>query len=209
MADGVGVRGYRATDHDALYDICVRTGHRGTDARGVYEDPEVLPVIFAGPYAELEPELVFVLDDGAGNAVGYVLGAADTPRFVERFRAEWLPRFATRYPAPGRAPRTPDEGMAEMLHTPERMLRPEVADYPAHLHIDVLPQWQGRGFGRKLMRAFLDALHERGVGRVHLSMATANTPARAFYDRLGFHEIAVPDPGDATYLGRPTAPDPA
>ncbi len=82
------------------------------------------------------------------------------------------------------------------------MLVPEVAAYPAHLHIDLLPDWQGRGHGRALMRTFLDALRARGVPAVHLSMVTGNTAARAFYDRLGFHEIDVPDadPG-VTYLG--------
>lgn len=39
---------------------------------------------------------------------------------------------------------------------------------------------------------------------MHLTMVTANTPARAFYDRLGFHEIAVPNPGPVTFLGRTT-----
>lgn len=38
-------------------------------------------------------------------------------------------------------------------------------------------------------------------GDAHLGMVTANTPARAFCDRLGFHEIPVPDPGTLTYLG--------
>jgi hypothetical protein len=36
-------------------------------------------------------------------------------------------------------------------------------------------------------------------------MLTENTPARAFYDRLGFHEIDVPDAGVLTYLGRATS----
>jgi ribosomal protein S18 acetylase RimI-like enzyme len=57
------------------------------------------------------------------------------------------------------------------------------------------------------MRTFLAALRAKGVGAVHLSMLTANTPARAFYDRLGFAEIDVPDPGPVTYLGRSTTPD--
>lgn len=84
------------------------------------------------------------------------------------------------------------------------MLVPEVAAYPAHLHIDLLPAWQGRGHGRALMHTLLRALQDKGVPAVHLSMVTANTPARAFYDRLGFHEIAVPEPGPVTYLGRTT-----
>jgi ribosomal protein S18 acetylase RimI-like enzyme len=111
---------------------------------------------------------------------------------------------AGRYPEPRHEPRNPDEEIVALLHRPERMLVPEVADYPAHLHIDLLPEWQGRGYGRALMESFLRALHERGVAAVHLSMVSANTPARAFYDRLGFHELAVPDPGPVTYLGRST-----
>lgn len=54
------------------------------------------------------------------------------------------------------------------------------------------------------MNTFLTALHDRGVPAVHLGMVTANTPARAFYDRLGFYEIPVDDPGPLTYLGRST-----
>ncbi|WP_246885678.1 N-acetyltransferase [Streptomyces sp. GESEQ-4] len=199
------VRLYRPADRDRLDDICVRTAHVGQDARPHYADPGVFPVIFAQPYVHLEPELAFVLDDGRGRAVGYILGTADTPRFVEDFRAKWLPRVADRYPEPGGPPRTPDEEIVSLLRRPERMLLPEVVDYPAHLHIDLLPEWQGRGYGRELMRTFLRALHGRGVPAVHLSMLTANTPARAFYRRLGFHEIAVPDPGPVTYLGRSTA----
>jgi hypothetical protein len=33
-------------------------------------------------------------------------------------------------------------------------------------------------------------------------MLTVNVKARGFYDRLGFAELPVPDPGPLTYLGR-------
>ncbi|MFF4255889.1 GNAT family N-acetyltransferase [Streptomyces sp. NPDC001663] len=198
------IRPYRPEDRPALDDICIRTAHNGQDSRPVYADPGILPVIFAAPYVHLEPDLAFVLDDGQGQAVGYILGTADTPRFVDDYRAKWLPLVAARYPQPSGPPTTPDDEMIPLLHRPERMIVPEVAAYPAHLHIDLLPAWQGRGHGRALMRAFLQALQDRGVPAVHLSMVTANTPARAFYDRLGFHEVEVPDPGPVTYLGRTT-----
>jgi ribosomal protein S18 acetylase RimI-like enzyme len=55
-----------------------------------------------------------------------------------------------------------------------------------------------------LTTAFLSGLNDAGVDRVHLGMATTNTGARAFYDRLGFHEIAVAGAGPITYLGRET-----
>ncbi|MFF8961814.1 GNAT family N-acetyltransferase [Streptomyces globisporus] len=197
------LRPYRSEDREALFDICVRTGHEGGDARHLYPDPTLLPNIFAAPYAVLEPELAFVVEDG-GRAVGYILGTADTASFVDRYRAEWLPGLADRYPGPVHEPSTPAEAMTALMHDPERMILPELADHPAHLHIDLLPSHQRSGYGRRLMQTFLAALHEQGVKKVHLSMLTANTRARAFYDRVGFHEIAVPDAGPVTYLGRST-----
>ncbi|MEV5433665.1 GNAT family N-acetyltransferase [Streptomyces sp. NPDC052701] len=204
MTSPAFIRPYRAEDAPALDDICIRTGHNGQDSRPFYADPGIFPVIFAAPYARLEPDLAFVLDDGRGRAVGYVLGTADTARFAESFRTAWLPRVAERYPAPSGPPRTRDEVMAHLLHHPERMVLPELSAYPAHLHIDLLPEWQGRGHGRRLVRTFLQALQDKGVRAVHLGMASANTPARAFYDRLGFHVIDVPEGGPVTYLGRST-----
>ena len=183
-----------------MADICVRTGDAGGDSRAKYPDPDLLPSIFALPYVEHEPQLAFVLDDG-GTAVGYALGTADTPAFVDWFRDEWLPPLARRYPRPPEPPPTPPEWMAGLLHRPERMLVPEVAGYPAHLHIDLLPGYQGAGHGRGLMETFLRALGARGVPRVHLGMDPANTRARAFYHRLGFHEIVL---SGALFLGRDT-----
>ncbi|MEV0490077.1 GNAT family N-acetyltransferase [Streptomyces atratus] len=207
MTQPPGPRAYHPDDHPALSDICVRTADNGGDSRHLYPDPELVPSIFATPYAYLEPDLAFVIDDGTGRAVGYILGTADTAQFVTAFRKQWLPLVEERFPEPDGPPRTPSEEMTALLHNPERMMVPEVAAHPAHLHIDLLPAWQRKGYGRALMRTFLAALRAKEVGAVHLSMLTANTSARAFYDRLGFAEIEVPDPGPVTYLGRSTASD--
>ncbi|MHA6626818.1 N-acetyltransferase family protein [Pseudonocardia sichuanensis] len=199
------IRPYRPGDRPDVADICVRTGDAGGDASAAYADPGLLPATYALPYVDHEPELAFVLDDG-GRAVGYVLGTADTAAFVAWFRSGWLPSVEGRYPRPPHPPRTPDDELAAVLHRPERMLVPEVADHPAHLHIDLLPGYQGAGYGRALMGEFLRALRVAGVARVHLSMARANTGARAFYDRLGFRETAVPDLPGVAFLVRDTSP---
>jgi GNAT superfamily N-acetyltransferase len=191
------IRSYRPSDLEAIYDICVRTGAAGQDARGLYSSDRLLGDIWAVPYVMREPEHAHVADDGQGNAIGYVLGTADTAAFVKWYRAEWLPATAGRL----RDGDPRDEGMLELHRDPERMLIPELAEYPAHLHIDLLPEAQGRGLGRKLMTAFLDGLRVAGVPRVHLGMAPENHGAYAFYQRLGFHDIAVPDAG-ALFLGR-------
>ncbi|GAB7191902.1 N-acetyltransferase [Kineococcus sp. NUM-3379] len=197
------VRPYRPGDLPAVYDICVRTAAAGGDARGRYSTDDLMPDLFAGPYVTAEPELAFVLDVG-GRAVGYVLGTADTAGFVRWYRDVWIPRLDGKYPVPPSPPRTPEEEMVALHHRPERMLVPELAAYPAHLHIDLLPEHQGRGHGRVLIGTFLAALARAGVGAVHLGMVSTNTGARAFYDRMGFTEIPVPDPGPVTYLGRRT-----
>ncbi|MFE7710846.1 GNAT family N-acetyltransferase [Streptomyces sp. NPDC057486] len=207
MTQPPGLRAYHPDDHAALSDICVRTADNGGDSWHLYPDPELMPSIFATPYAYLEPDLTFVIDDGTGRAVGYILGTADTAQFVTAFRKRWLPLVEERFPEPDGPARTPSEEMIALLHNPERMIVPEMAAHPAHLHIDLLPAWQRKGYGRALMRTFLAALRAKGVGAVHLSMLTANTAARAFYDRLGFAEIDVPDAGPVTYLGRSTTPD--
>jgi ribosomal protein S18 acetylase RimI-like enzyme len=201
--DGRVIRGYRAGDRDAVGEVCVRTADDGDDSSGLYPDPDLMPVLFAWPYLEHDPDLGFVLDDGTGRAVGYVLGCADSAAFAAWFGRCWLPGVAERFPPPPEPPRTPDERMRHLLHHPERMVTPEIAAHPAHLHIDLLPGFQGNGHGRALMTTFLAALARRGVAGVHLVMSRTNVGARAFYDRLGFTEIAVPGT-DAAYLVRST-----
>ncbi|WP_461038258.1 GNAT family N-acetyltransferase [Streptomyces mayteni] len=201
----VTIRGYRPADRDALHEICIRTGFQGGDATGRFREPAILPTIFAEPYAELEPELVFVADDGDG-VLGYIVGTADSVRYYADFRERWLPTLADRFPAlPASSagePADPDEDLRNLLHHVELMLVPEIAaEYPAHLHIDLLPPGQGRGLGRRLMTAFLDTLRSRGVPGVHLGMSPANTRARAFYDRLGFTPLIEGGDAPTNYLG--------
>lgn len=195
-------RAYRPSDRYDVYDVCVRTGHEGGDARGVYRDPGILPDIFAGPHLYLEPDLAFVLED-EGRVVGYVLGTADTAEYAEAFRHKWLPGLAERYPPLAGPPSTLDDYMVDLMYHPERKVRAELSRYPAHLHIDILPEYQGHGYGRELMELFLGALDAAGVPAVHLGMLRTNRAARAFYNRMGFRELPIPT-GKLTYLGRTT-----
>lgn len=180
----------------------MRTGDAGGDARGLWSSETLLADLFARPYVVLEPEMAFVLDDGQ-TVVGYVIGTAHTVRFVADYRERWLPGLARRWPRPPRPPVTDEQRLLATGFDPERMLAPELAPYPAHLHVDIAPEHQGGGHGRALIETFLQAAAAAGAPAVHLGMDPANTGARAFYDRLGFHEVAVAGTG-ATFLGRAT-----
>ena len=141
------IRPYREADLDAVYDVCVRTADGGGDARGKYRSDDLMPDLFAGPYVFLEPDFAFVLDDGC-RAVGYVIGTPGTAAFARAYRARWIPRLAGRYPVPPDPPASPDDEMIALRYRPERLLWPGLAEYPAHLHIDLLPPFQGAGHGR-------------------------------------------------------------
>jgi GNAT superfamily N-acetyltransferase len=198
------IRRYEQQDLEDLYEICVRTANAGGDARGMYDSDKLVGDIFAAPYAILEPDLAFVLDDG--GPVGYVLGTADTAAFARKYRERWIPTTRGRYEEPRSAPTTPTERMLAAHFNPERMLVEEaITGYPAHLHIDLLPPYQRQGYGRQLIVTWLGAARAAGAPAVHVSMITANVRVRPFYDRLKFHPIPVGDP-NLIYLGRSTDP---
>lgn len=200
----ITIRPYRQDlDLAEIRHVCLATGFQGQDARPHTLLPDLVSDIFAVPYLVREPELGFVVDDG-GRPVGYILGTADTPAFARWFRDVWLPQVADRYRVTSGRLGSWDRSMIGLMRDPDRMVAPEVAEYPAHLHIDLLPAYQGKGLGWQLMRTFLDALRTRGVAAVHLSMNNTNTRARDFYDRCGFHVITVPGPDPVTWLGRST-----
>ena len=198
------LRPYRAGDLADLYDVCTRTGDSGDDATGKLAQPELLGDIFVGPYVEREPGLASVIE-GGGRAVGYVLGTADTQAFVGWYSSVWAPRFGAVYAPPKGPPRSTEEQLLVRFYHPEQMLRPELAGYPAHLHIDILPPYQGVGWGRRLMEVFLDAAAAAGAPAVHLGVAALNESAQGFYKRLGFYPIDVPGAEGALFFGRSTS----
>ena len=65
-----------------------------------------------------------------------------------------------------------------------------IAAGEAHvLNVCVAPEAQGRGLGRKLVRAFLHLARGRGVQRVFLEVRPSNRGAIALYHDEGFNEI--------------------
>ena len=151
----------------------------------------------------LEPDFAFVLDDGQ-RAVGYVIGTPDTAAFARAYRARWIPRLAGRYPVPPDPPTSHEEELLALHHHPERLVWPGLDEYPAHLHIDLLPPFQRAGHGRALMETFYAAAAGAGAAGVHVTVSKANTRAIGFYHRLGFRPLEVANPGEptVTYLGR-------
>lgn len=193
------IRAYRPTDRAAVAAICTRTGDSGADATGQFSTDDLLPDVYALPYVEHEPELALLVDAGDGP-IGYILGTADTSAFDRWFVDTWWPQVAGKYAdaeAAGTASGVESGIVRSATH--RSGLAPELLErYPAHLHIDLLPETQGMGVGRRLIDAFCGLLAERGVPGVHLGVGVSNTGAQRFYQRTGFTRVEG-DPGAHWY----------
>lgn len=183
----IGIRPYRSEDREALVEVCVRTADAGQDATGLFDDDELWGLIFAVPYVERHPDLAWVVESGDGTVVGYIVATDDTDGFERWFRDEWWPRFADRFPRPAAASSREERIIA---YAYERRSDAAIAgEYPAHLHIDLLPEAQGQGTGRRLIQTLFAELRRRGVPGLHLGMDPANTAAAAFYERIGMQRL--------------------
>ena len=197
------IRPYRASDLDALYEICLKTGESGQDATHLYRDPKIIGHIYAGPYGVLEPQNCFVAEDADGVG-GYIIGTRDTFAFEKKQAAEWWPDLRARYADPG-APRedfTPDERMAYLIHHPPRTPRRVSEPYPAHLHIDLLPRFQGIGLGKRMIDMFRAHMASAGAPALHLGVGPKNERGVRFYRAYGFHVIEqLPPPWNTYWFG--------
>lgn len=171
-----------------------------------------------------------MLDDGTGTAVGYCIGCPDTRAFAaaypsyvssvldasdevrEQLRGSDPPRPALRPETETETetePWTLEDGsvngacLVQMAYDPQRLLAVEAAvsaRFPATLHIDLLGEWQGRGWGARLLERTVRALEEEGQGSadasveggggggggVWVGVAADNAKVVPFYEKMGF-----------------------
>lgn len=192
------VRPFQPRDVDDLYRVCLRTGDAGEDATALYADPRILGEVYVGPYLAFEPRSALVVDAG-GVASAYALCAPDTAAFRRRCDESWWPALRERYPLGSFPAGSPDDELVRVIHEPPPADPTVLREYPAHLHIDLVPEVQGRGLGGELMRTLLDAQERAGVPGIHLEVATANVRAIGFYEHLGFTTLRID--GDTTIMG--------
>jgi ribosomal protein S18 acetylase RimI-like enzyme len=187
----ITIRNCRRDDEAAIGAIEYRTGYYGEDlaGRNYFDDKRLLCLLFACYYTRYEPEHGFVAVDAVTDDVlGYLVGTADTAAQEKRFRREmaWKIRLRAELVTHWRYPGTYKtfRGMWKMMG--ERSNPEFLHDYPAHLHIDILPEYHGQGIGTRLMKTFEDHLIEKGVPGVHLYTSSLNRKAVPFYKKMGY-----------------------
>lgn len=181
----MAIRPFEAGDLDALYEICLATGAAGNDASPLHNDPQLVGQIYAAPYAVLEPAQALVAEDAEGVA-GYLVGTYDTDAFAVRQEQDWWPALRQRYADPALDLTETDRMRVAGIMQPSSSPAGIVADYPAHIHMNLRQRLRGQGVGMALLQRWLAEARAAGVRGVHLGASASNTGAIAFWQKGGF-----------------------
>lgn len=133
---------------------------------------------FATYYVRECTDTCFCLADDNDKAVGYILCEPDYKRFLKIY-----PKVDARFVF---SLDKKDGLEAFSLPIPYTIFGMK---YPAHLHVDILKEYQSQGYGGKLMEALLDELKKRNVKGVMLTADSDNEGAIRFYERFGFKTL--------------------
>lgn len=121
-----------------------------------------------------------------------------------RFHERWLGRYLSHWPDWCFAALKPDGVVAGYIagcpedpsrsakfpdHRYYAMFADACGRYPAHLHIDVRPGFQGAGVGSVLMAAFAARCAEAGIAGLHAVTADGHEN-NGFFEAQGFHAEA-------------------
>ncbi|SCB35841.1 GNAT family N-acetyltransferase [Rhizobium multihospitium] len=186
--DDCFIRPATESDVDALFHICLVTADAGADASALYSNPRLPGYVWAVPYLKFAPDFAFVLAKH-DSVIGYVVGTPDTAGFDEALDRNWWP--LVRREITGLIASTEkDADVLERIANPHSGTPGLDMTYPAHLHINILPEAQSGGWGRLMIATMLEALTEYGAPGVHLGVSPANERAKGFYRHLGFEELS-------------------
>lgn len=169
------IRPAEEKDLHCIEHICRMTA--GPEARRNEKVGRKISLTYSTYYARAERETCFVLDEN-GTAVGYILCAPDYSKYAKEYRKNEVKQL-------WRIDKT--QSIAAFF-LPFGYL-PFKNKYPAHLHIDLLDEYQGQGYGSQLMSALLEKLKEMQIPGVMLIVDKNNTGAQRFYERVGFKKI--------------------
>ena len=147
--------------------------------------------------------------------------ASGTKTFVDpearaAFRERWFARYLAQYPQWAYVAISGDGRVAGYLvgALDEGSGFEDFAlaadDYPAHLHVNLAPQFRNRGIGAVLIEAFAADAQRAGAKGMHV-VTSADARNVRFYERVGFRERARTsvNGSELVFLGRSLADIPS
>ena len=198
------VRSYEPRDRPAVRQIACDTADRGEPV-SFFSDREVFADILTRYYTDFEPRSLWVVEYG-GQAVGYLSGCLDDRRYRRVMAWRVVPAALVWAIVRGALARRETWRLLGALvrtwRSGEFRQPAALAQYPAHLHINIQPGFRGQHIGPRLVERFVEQARAAGAGGIHAGVHEDNLPARRFFERLGFAPLghyAVVLPDGVTY----------
>lgn len=182
------IRGFAEHDRAELLTSSGRWA-AGSPTESLWGHTESEASVYLTPYMDLQPESLFVAVSDS-TLVGYLAGCIDGSAFPDeeqRLRRAisehrlYLRRGCALFFARAAA----DSMRSGLRRTP---IARELTDprYPAHLHINLLPEARGIGAADMLMNRWFARLEQVGAPGCYLQTLVENTRAGRFFERMGF-----------------------
>ena len=167
----MNVRPYAEKDKANFIKICLVTANI-TDENN--DHAKFIKALYCDYYIQNEPQNCFALTDDNDDAVGYIICSSDYNFYKKNF-AETL-----KY--------TKSLGFDKYLLAMGEVIGHGLykKNFPAHLHIDILPGYQHSGGGTILMNMLKKHLKDNGIDSVHLMVNAENKNAVKFYKKNNF-----------------------
>ena len=189
LGSGVVLKPVGVSDLPELLRICLQTGNNGKDATHLHNLPELVGDIYVAPYVLYEPDFAYALW-AESTVVGYLLGVLDTADFESTLATQYWPVARAKYAHIDSEITTYDQELLNVLAQQGLSDPGLLANYPSHLHIDIVESHQSAGHGKVMIAHLLAELKAAGSTGVHLHMSAKNDRARAFYKKFGFAEVS-------------------
>ncbi|MCG8454371.1 MAG: GNAT family N-acetyltransferase [Spirochaetales bacterium] len=181
------IRFVQAKDEKDVERICHSTFYGGDG----FPLPSLIGYLWSTWYVRYASEHSFVGTDSQNTAVGYALSTVDTLAYLQHFSQSMTPLIQGSLMELKRThPQVHQQFAHEFRHVHHvyhlENMKQVCQDYPAHIHVDILPGFQGQGLGKALMNHLLCHLDSFGVKGSHLIVGDENKRAVKYYQSSGY-----------------------
>ncbi|MBP3938183.1 MAG: GNAT family N-acetyltransferase [Clostridia bacterium] len=173
------IRPFEEKDKENVRFICLNSEG---PCRMTPDESHYILTTYCNYYIENEGHNCFVAADEDDKAIGYIICTENFDNFRETFLRDYVPRLDEKLIIWGFNAR---DGAKSSFRLQEKYKE----EYPAHLHIDVLPEYHRRGLGHMLTDTLKKHLKEKGIRGVMLTVGAQNKVGQSFYNKYGFDFI--------------------
>lgn len=173
----ITVRPYQKKDFRYVQDICLATSWLAD--KPTPTNRALLCSMYCDYYLDNESEFCLVAVDENDLPVGYILCSVNLGDYREQMTEQYLPLIR-------KLSGSDYFRFAAEVKLEQRFIK---QGYTAHLHIDILNEYQQQGVGTQLLDALLVKLKDNFVEGVYLVCGINNEDAKTFYENRGFDDI--------------------